>query len=185
MRRFSWGHDVDFLQTYWRPRVAKSAEHYSLLVEPRKFDRNVHDLGFVFWSTWKRWYDLTGDPSIKNVIITAGKTMGMRFKEKGEYLRSFIADNSLFIDIMMNVGIVFYAALESGDPELLRKAHKHCQTTRQYLVRGDGSTAHEGIFNLESGEFLRQSTHQGWRGQLILGPRVRPGPCMDLAPHIK
>jgi unsaturated chondroitin disaccharide hydrolase len=32
------------------------------------------------------------------------------------------------------------------------------------LVRGDGSTAHEGIFNLETGEFLRQSTQQGFRG---------------------
>jgi unsaturated chondroitin disaccharide hydrolase len=31
------------------------------------------------------------------------------------------------------------------------------------LVRGDGSTAHEGIFDLDTGEFLRQSTHQGWR----------------------
>jgi unsaturated chondroitin disaccharide hydrolase len=31
------------------------------------------------------------------------------------------------------------------------------------LVRGDGSTAHEGIFDLDTGEFMRQSTHQGWR----------------------
>lgn len=90
--------------------------------------------------------------------------MGMRFKEKGEYLRSFVADESLFIDIMMNVGIVFYAAQQSGDQTLLEKAHKHCQTTRRFLVRGDGSTSHDGIFNLETGEFLRQSTHQGWRG---------------------
>jgi len=30
-------------------------------------------------------------------------------------------------------------------------------------VRGDGSTAHEGIFDLETGEFLHQSTQQGWR----------------------
>ena len=30
-------------------------------------------------------------------------------------------------------------------------------------LRGDGSTSHEGIFDLETGEFLRQSTHQGWR----------------------
>ena len=90
--------------------------------------------------------------------------MGLRFKEKGAYLRSFVADESLFIDIMMNVGIVFYAAQQSGDEELLSKAHQHCQTTRRYLVRGDGSTSHEGIFDLETGEFLRQSTHQGWRG---------------------
>jgi unsaturated chondroitin disaccharide hydrolase len=31
-------------------------------------------------------------------------------------------------------------------------------------VRGDGSTAHEGIFDLDTGEFLKQTTHQGFRG---------------------
>ena len=144
----------------WRKR----AEHYSRLIEERKHDRTVHDLGFLFWSTWKRWYDLTGVPAINQVVITAGQTMGLRFKEKGQYLRSFVADDSLFIDIMMNVGIVFYAALQTEDQGLMAKASQHCLTTRRYLVRGDGSTAHEGIFNLETGEFLRQSTHQGWRG---------------------
>jgi unsaturated chondroitin disaccharide hydrolase len=144
----------------WRER----AEHYSRLIEERKHDRNVHDLGFLFWSTWKRWYDLTGDEDINDVVITAGQTMGKRFKEKGGYLRSFVAEDSLFIDIMMNVGIVFYAALQRDDETLLDKAHQHCLTTRRYLIRGDGSSAHEGIFDLETGEFLRQSTHQGWRG---------------------
>jgi unsaturated chondroitin disaccharide hydrolase len=144
----------------WRER----AEHYSRLIEHRKTDRNVHDLGFLFWSTWKRWYDLTGDEAVRQIVITAGQTMGLRFMEKGQYLRSFLAPNSLFIDIMMNVGIIFYAAQQTGDPELLRRAHQHCRTTRRYLVRGDGGTAHEGIFDLETGEFLRQSTQQGWRG---------------------
>jgi unsaturated chondroitin disaccharide hydrolase len=32
------------------------------------------------------------------------------------------------------------------------------------LVRGDGSTAHEGLFDPATGEFLRQTTHQGYRG---------------------
>ncbi len=145
---------------YWREK----AEHYSRLVEHRKTDRDVHDLGFVFWSSWKRWYDLTGDERLNEVIIQAGQTMGLRFKEKGQYLRSFVADESLFIDIMMNVGIIFYAAQQTNDADLLRIAHQHCLTTRKTLVRGDGSTAHEGIFDLETGEFLRQSTHQGWRG---------------------
>jgi len=145
---------------WWR----KKAEHYSRLIEDRKTDRTVHDLGFLFWSTWKRWYDLTGEAAINDVVITAGQTMGLRFMENGQYLRSFFAPESLFIDIMMNVGIIFYAAQQTGDEKLLGKAHKHCLTTRKYIVRGDGSTAHEGIFDLETGEFLRQTTHQGWRG---------------------
>jgi unsaturated chondroitin disaccharide hydrolase len=144
---------------YWRAK----AEHYSRLIEHRKNDRDVHDLGFLFWSTWKRWYDLTGDPEINRVVIDAGRTLSLRFREKGRYLRSFVSEDSLFIDIMMNVGIIFYAAQQTGDAGLLRIATEHSLTTRKYLVRGDGSTAHEGLFETETGAFLRQSTHQGWR----------------------
>lgn len=147
-------------QTRW----LEKARHYSQLIEHRKLDRDVHDLGFLFWSTYYRWYQLTGDEKLNSVVITAGKTMGHRYQEKGGYLCSFIGKKSLFIDIMMNIGIVFYAAAQTGDHDLLQKAHQHCKTTRRYLVRGDGSTAHEGIFDLDTGEFLYQSTHQGWRG---------------------
>src|SRR5690606_19334262 len=127
---------------WWR----QQAEHYSRLIEHRKTDRDVHDLGLLFWSTWKRWYDLTHDEAVHAVVIEAGKTLSLRFKEKGQYLRSFISDESLFIDIMMNVGIIFYAAQQTNDENLLRIANQHCLTTRRYLVRADGSTSHEGIF---------------------------------------
>ncbi len=144
---------------FWRER----AEHYSRLIEERQHDRTVHDLGFLFWSTWKRWFDLTGDPEVEARVLQAGRTMGLRFNPNGRYLRSFVAPESCFVDIMMNVGIVFYAAERTGDADLLGIATEHCLTTRRHLVRGDGSTAHEGIFDPETGEFLRQSTHQGWR----------------------
>jgi unsaturated chondroitin disaccharide hydrolase len=146
-------------ERYWREK----AEHYSRLIEHRKGDGEVHDLGFLFWSTWKRWYDLTGDEKVDEVVVEAGKTLALRFNEKGRYLRSFVAPESTFIDIMMNIGIIFYVAEQIGDPDLLRIANEHCLTTRRYLLRGDGSTAHEGIFDLGTGEFLRQTTHQGWR----------------------
>lgn len=141
----------------------QKAVEYSKLLEGRQHDRAVHDLGFTFWSSWKRWYDATGDETLDATIVTAGQTMGLRFQEKGKYLRSFVAAESLFIDIMMNVGIVFHAARATRDDGLWQRALDHSLTSRRYLVRGDGSTAHEGIFDLATGEFLRQSTHQGWR----------------------
>lgn len=144
---------------FWRSK----AERYSSLLEDRKFDTQVHDLGFTFWHTWRTWYLATSDSKFNEVLITAGKTMGLRFNEKAGLLRSFLAEDSTFIDIMMNVGIVFYAALESNDQELLEKAHRHCMQTRRFLIRGDGSAAHEGIFDLSTGEFLRQTTQQGYR----------------------
>ena len=145
---------------YWQEQAVR----YTTPLAPRQHDRDVHDLGFIFMSTYYRWYRLTQDPKLKDALIQAGKTESLRFKENGQYLRSFVGEDSLFIDIMMNVGIIFYAARETGDRKLRDIALRHCLTTRRNLVRGDGSTAQEGIFELQTGEFLRQSTQQGYRG---------------------
>jgi unsaturated chondroitin disaccharide hydrolase len=144
-------------KTVWRER----AEHYSRLLEHRQHDRAVHDLGFIFLNTYRPWYELTGDEPLRAVLIQAGRTLAMRFQERGQYLASFVGPDSLFIDIMMNVPIIFHAARATDDENLLRVATAHCRTTRDALVRDDGSTAHEGLFDLQTGRFLRQSTHQG------------------------
>jgi unsaturated chondroitin disaccharide hydrolase len=146
--------------TWWR----EQAERYSRAIEPRKADQSVHDLGFLFWPTYKRWYDLTGEKDINEAVIEAARTLALRFQQKGGYLASFVGANSTFIDIMMNVGIIFYAAEQTDNEGLRGIARRHCETTRRCLVRGDGSTAQEGLFDTNTGEFLRQSTHQGWRG---------------------
>lgn len=145
---------------YWM----EQAEKYTKPLEPRKHDREVHDLGFLFLSTYHRWYQVTRETSILDVVLQAGKTLALRYNEKGQFLRSFAAEDSIFIDIMMNVGIIFYAARELNDKKLRDIAVRHCLTTRRFLVRGDGSIAHEGIFDLQTGEFLRQTTQQGYRG---------------------
>jgi unsaturated chondroitin disaccharide hydrolase len=138
---------------------------YTTPLEKRQYDRAVHDLGFLFLSTHLRWLGLGGPKErAESLLIQAGKTMAMRFMERGQYLRSFVEPASLFIDIMMNVGVIFYAGLKTGDERLLDIAHKHCLTTRRTIVRGDGSTSHEAMFDLETGQCLRQSTHQGYRG---------------------
>ena len=109
----------------------KQAERYTTPLEPRKMDRNVHDLGFIFLSTYHRWYRQTGDARLNDVVVQAGRTLALRFKEKGEYLSSFMGPESTFIDIMANVGLIFYAARETGDRQLLDVAMKHCLSTRR------------------------------------------------------
>jgi unsaturated chondroitin disaccharide hydrolase len=137
------------------------AKQYSRALEPRRHDRSVHDLGFLFLSTTMRWYHLTGDPALRDVLIEAGRTLALR-RQKGGYLASFVGPESLFIDIMMNVGIIFWAANATGDEALRKVALEHCRTTARHLVRPDGGTAHEGLFDTETGQFLRESTHQGY-----------------------
>ena len=144
---------------WWRA----AAEHYSRLLQHRQHDRDVHDLGFIFLNTYLPWYRLTGEEYLHQVLITAGRILALRFNPHGRYLRSFMGPESLFIDIMMNVPLIFYAAREAGDHSLYELAVAHSRTTERTLIRPDGSTAHEGIFDPETGVFLRQSTQQGLR----------------------
>ncbi len=143
------------------PEWRRRAEKLSLMLAPRRFDREVHDLGFIFLNSYRPWHQATGDPAILEVMIEAGRTLALRFHPKGRYLRSFLAPDSLFIDIMMNVPLIFLAARETADDALRELARAHCRTTERVLVRADGGTAHEGIFDLETGLFLGQTTQQG------------------------
>lgn len=145
-----------------RDRFRRRAEHYSELIEERKTDDTVHDLGFLFWSTYRRWYQETGDVALNDVLVTAGRTTASRYRAAGKYMPSFRRPDSLFIDIMMNVHMALYAAQQTGEMQLAEVAVQHCLTTRRYLIRGDGSASHEGMFDLETGDFLGQTTQQGY-----------------------
>ncbi|WP_225625862.1 glycoside hydrolase family 88 protein [Streptomyces werraensis] len=144
---------------WWR----QQAERYSELLEPRKSDTSTHDIGFVLEPSWGRWYDLDPTPRARDVLIEGGRTMAGRLQTPGGYLSTWVDPGSTFIDVMMNVGIIFRAAAYSNDSALHDVAVTHCRTSRRYLMRGDGSTLHEGWFDTETGEFLRSATHQGWR----------------------
>ena len=52
---------------------------------------------------------------------------------------------------------------EDGRPAAARCGDEALPDDAERLIRGDGSSSHEGIFDLETGEFLRQSTQQGYR----------------------
>src|SRR6185295_15860927 len=86
-------------------RWREAAEEYTRALEPRKFDRDVHDLGFIFMSTADRWYRLLpeGDPAkqwLRDLLITAGTVQSFRWKNTGadHYIYSFHGPQSLFID---------------------------------------------------------------------------------------
>ena len=152
-----------FAQRTGDPWWSEQAQRYSLLLEVRKSDTSTHDLGFLFEHSWGRWFDAFPTHRARQVLIEAGRTMAGRFQPRGGYLCTWIDPGSTFIDVMMNVGIILRAADYSRDDALREIALTHARTSQRYLLRGDGSTVHEGWFDVDSGEFLRAATHQGYR----------------------
>jgi len=120
----------------------ESAVRYTEPLEPRKLDQDVHDLGFIFLSSYYRWHRLTKDPKLRDVLIQAGRTLALRYQEKGQYLSSFIAANSLFIDIMMNVGIIFYAAHETKDNIAIRIGASSKNGLSSFVPKGSRASSH-------------------------------------------
>ena len=144
---------------WWR----EQAEKYSLLLEHRKNDTGTHDLGFLFTPSWGRWHAAAPSESTTDTLVTAARTMAGRFHPVGKYLDTWVGAGSTFIDVMMNIGIIYQGAELSGDKRLADIASAHALTSRRFLVRGDASTVHEGWFDPETGQFLHAATHQGYR----------------------
>ncbi|HVR72689.1 MAG TPA: hypothetical protein VMT52_00080, partial [Planctomycetota bacterium] len=114
-------------------RWREAAEAASRRLEPRRFDRDVHDLGFIFLSSHGRWLDaLAVDdplrPRIQDVLVTAGTVQSFRWNRNGPdgFIYSFNGPQSLFVDILMNVRRLFEAAALGAGEEVLRRAIEHC-----------------------------------------------------------
>ncbi len=168
-------HDLLGGDAFWRER----AEAHSRSLLPRRFDRDVHDLGFVFLSSYGRWLRFLdeGDPLRTHVIdtlVTAATVQSYRWNGGGEhkFIYSFNGPQSLFIDIMMNVRLLFWATKNGASDEVLDRAMEHSRSSAKFLVRSDGpslgdedgSVRHEAIFNTDPGrgEFRCLSTQQGY-----------------------
>ena len=110
VRRLSARHDVDCSHKHWvrtHPDSSSGSSRRSATASRWSRERTTAKFtisGFIFLSTYHRWYRSRGIRPCKDVVLQAGRTLAQRFNEDGQYLRSFVAEDSLFIDIMMNVG---------------------------------------------------------------------------------
>jgi unsaturated chondroitin disaccharide hydrolase len=163
------------------PEWRRAAEAHTVPLKNRRFDRDVHDLGFIFLPTYRRWHDALppGDRdrhALADVLATAGTVQSFRWREgrggADGFVYSFNGPQSLFIDTLMNVRLLFWAARHGAPPEVGERAVSHARTSLRHLVRRDGpglgeedgAVAHEAIFNAEAGrgEFRCLSTQQGY-----------------------
>jgi unsaturated chondroitin disaccharide hydrolase len=139
------------------------AERTTRALEPLKTERKAPHLGQIFLPSWKRWYDFSAEPVVNAVVIEAGRTLAKRFQPEGGYLPAASGESVLHIESLLDVPLLFHAARHTGDPYLLMAARSHVDTVRRCLLRGDGSTAEEALFEVDGGQFLRELHRAGWR----------------------
>ena len=151
-----------------------------------KIGVNHHDMGFVFSLSCVAAYKLTGSEEGKRAAILAADNLISRYKENGQFIQAWgnvndPKDNRLIIDCLLNIPLLYWATIVTGDPKYDDMAWKHFNTTVEVCCRADASTYHTFYFDPETGAPVKGVTHQGafdesaWaRGQTwgIYGPML-------------
>lgn len=124
-----------------------------------------HDVGFVIGSSFGRGYDSTGREEYRLAVIEAAEHLASRFDPRVGAIRSLGEDRALtypvYIDNMMNLELLFWAARNGGADSLAQIAVIHATTTARDHVRPDGTTFHVVDYDPESGAVLWRGTLQG------------------------
>ncbi|MGC6767952.1 glycoside hydrolase family 88 protein [Enterococcus sp. LJL51] len=123
-----------------------------------------HDVGFMWLHTAVANYRATGNEKSRVRGLKAASVLASRFNSKGQFIRAWNEDKTgwIIIDSMMNIPLLHWASAELNDPRFKQFAIAHADTVQQYLIRKDGSSAHIGSFNPESGDFIEWIGGQGF-----------------------
>jgi len=112
------------------------------------------DIGFIIGTSFGNGYRLTGDPSYKGVLTTAGNSLASLYNPTVGAVQSWTFPQFHFpviIDSMMTLGPLQWGASNGGSSTWGGIANTHAQTVTTNLVRLDGSTYQLSDFNPVTG----------------------------------
>jgi unsaturated chondroitin disaccharide hydrolase len=123
------------------------------------------DIGFIIGTSFGNGYRLTGDPSYKTVLLTAGGSLASLYNSKVGAVRSWTFGPWQFpviIDSMMTLGPLQWGARNGGSSTWAGIAATHAKTVTTNLVRSNGSTFELANFDPTTGALLSQETFAGY-----------------------
>lgn len=129
---------------------------------------NTHDLGFIFMNSCVKAYQYTGNLKYKIAALKAAKMLMKRYNENGKFIRAWgkldtnDREGLMIIDTMMNLELLFWAALESNDFHFYDIAYNHALTCLKQHVRSNYSSYHVVEFDVNDGKVKKKFTHQGF-----------------------
>ncbi len=134
-----------------------------------EFDKLHHDVGFMWNTSAKADYIVTGnEESRKRALVAASILMG-RYNIEGKFIRAWnkwhdIEDTHgwTIIDCMMNIPLLYWASDVTGDDRFKAVAMSHADMTMRDHVRPDGSVYHICCHNPKTGEVEDYHIGQGF-----------------------
>lgn len=144
--------------------IKELALEYQAGLEPLRFRKDDHDIGFQLMCSYGNCLRLTEDQTCVPVLIDGANSLASRFDPEVGCTRSWSFGKWSFpviVDNMMNMELLLKAAELGGSDSLKNVALAHARTTMKNHFREDKSCFHLVDYNPETGEVVGKQTVQG------------------------
>ena len=141
------------------------AQKYQAPLEPIRFRKNHHDVGFQLMCSYGNCLRLTADAESEAIIKDGANSLATRFDPEVGCTRSWNSKKwtyAVIVDNMMNLELLLKGAELSGDESLKEIALTHSRTTMKNHYREDFSSYHLVDYDPETGAVLGKQTVQGY-----------------------
>ena len=145
-------------------KIKELALKYQAGLEPLRFRKDDHDIGFQLMCSYGNCLRLTEDQTCVPVLIDGANSLASRFDPEVGCTRSWSFGKWSFpviVDNMMNMELLLKAAELGGSNSLKNVALAHARTTMKNHFRDDKSCFHLVDYNPETGEVAGKQTVQG------------------------
>lgn len=145
-------------------KIKELALKYQAGLEPLRFRKDDHDIGFQLMCSYGNCLRLTEDQTCVPVLIDGANSLASRFDPEVGCTRSWSFGKWSFpviVDNMMNMELLLKAAELGGSDSLKNVALAHARTTMKNHFREDKSCFHLVDYNPGTGEVVGKQTVQG------------------------
>ena len=146
----------------WKTRASEQTER----LERIKNLTSDHDIGFRMGCSYGNGYRITGDPAYRDVLIQSARSLATRFQPEAGVIMSWNPNKRwkcpVIIDNMMNLELLFNAAIYSGDSSFYKIAVSYADKTLENHYRADHSSFHVVDYDPQTGTVRMKNTAQGY-----------------------
>lgn len=149
-------------------RVAEiQLKDYKRRIDEKK-DIDTHDLGFLYSLSSVAAYKITGNEEAKQTALNATELLMNRYFEKAGIIQAWGNLNDpqnrgrMIIDCCMNLPLLYWASLVTGEHKYYSAALNHVNQAMKYIVREDASSYHTFYMDVETGTPKYGKTAQGY-----------------------
>ena len=145
--------------------LKKEATHYTNLLNPVRYYKGTHDLGFMVNCSYGNAERLAPNDTIATVMRETADNLCGRFEDSIEAIRSWDFGTWNFpviIDNMMNLDLLFNVSNRTGNPKYKEIALKHAMTTMRHHFRPNYTCWHVVSYNNDGTVIYNSGNHLGF-----------------------